>query len=446
MSEEINMEVLGEEKKEYLSSEKHTVLRHALSHSPFNKVVGSLDTSAETDFTFSIDLKTLPVSNQLHSGRCWIFSASTVLREIIAKKCFIESQFEISQNYISYYDKLEKFNYYMEHVIDLAFKGEKKDGRKMAFLLSGVGDGGQWDMYADLVKKYGIVPKAAFSETSQSNETRMSTLLGNSALRQFAAEVYKGLGKGAKKDELEALKDSYMKKIYALLTDSFGVPPEKFDFEYVDKDGKYHIEKDLTPKSFFQKYVGDEIDEFVSLINAPTADKKYYQTYHVELVGNVVGGKPITHLNLPYERLEELMIKQLEGGEIVWFGSDVSYFREREDGIWDDSAFDYKTPFGIDLEFDKADMLDFHHSAMNHAMCVTGVDIKDGKPVRWKIENSWGSDSGKKGYYVMNEGFFRSFVYQAAIRKKYLGEEERKALEKEPVLLPPWDPFGTLAD
>lgn len=446
MSEEIQKKELDEVKKEYLSSEKHAVLRHALSGSAFNSVVGSLDSAKETDFTFSIDLKTLPVSNQLHSGRCWIFSASTVLREIIAKKCNITSQFEISQNFISYYDKLEKFNFYMENVIDLALKGEKKDGRKMAFLLEGVGDGGQWDMYADLVKKYGIVPKSAFSETAQSNETRMSTVLGNSALRQFAAEVYERIEKGAKKDELEVLKDETMKKIYALLTDSFGVPPEKFDFEYVDADGKYHIEKDLTPHSFFEKYVGDEIDEFVSLINAPTADKKYYQTYNVDLVGNVVGGKPITHLNLPYDRLEELIVKQLEGGEIVWFGSDVSYFGKRTEGIWDDSALDYRTPFGIDLEFDKADMLDFHHSAMNHAMCITGVDLKEGKPVRWKIENSWGAENGKKGYYVMNEGFFRSFVYQAAVRKKYLGEKELEALKAEPVLLPPWDPFGTLAD
>lgn len=447
MSKEIELTNLAETRESYLKSEKDTILRHALGQTTFTSVVGSLDEASNTNFTFSVDVETLPVSNQKHSGRCWIFSASTVLREIIAKKANIKGQFEISQNYLSYFDKLEKFNYYMEGVKDLALKGEKHDGRKMQFLLQmGVGDGGQWDMYVDLVKKYGIVPKSAFPETAQSNETRWSTAVGNSALRQFAVEVYRAVSNGKKEADLEVIKEGYMKKIYTLLTDSFGVPPTKFDFEYVDKDGKYHIEKDMTPKSFAEKYVGDEIDEYVSLINAPTSDKEFYQTYNVELVGNVVGGKPITHLNLPMERLEELIIKQLEAGEIVWFGSDVSYYGDRAGGTWDDKSFDFVTPFGVDMKFDKAEMLDFYHSAMNHAMVITGVDLKDGKPVRWKIENSWGDDIGHKGYFVMTESFFKNFVYQAAIKSKYLNEKELEALKKTPVLLAPWDPFGTLAD
>lgn len=447
MSKEIELNELSKLRKTYLQSEKDIVLRHALSKSDFTSVVSSLDESPERDFTFSIDIETMPVSNQKHSGRCWIFSASTVLREIIAHKANIKGQFEISQNYLSYYDKLEKFNYYMEGVISLALQGEKHDGRKMQFLLQyGVGDGGQWDMYVNIIKKYGIVPKAAFSETAQSEETRWSTAVGNSALRQFAAEVYQAIAEGKKAEDLELIKQGYMKKIYALLTDAFGVPPESFDFEYVDKDGKYHIEKGMTPKSFAEKYIGSEIDEYVSLIHAPTSDKSYYQTYNVELVGNVVGGKPITHLNLPFERMEELIIKQLQNGEIVWFGSDVSNFGDRNEGIWDDKSFDFVTPFDIDMKFDKAQMLDFYHSAMNHAMVITGVDLKEGKPVRWKIENSWGKAIGHDGYFVMTEGFFRSFVYQAAIKRSYFDENERKALEKEPILLPPWDPFGTLAD
>ncbi len=444
MKKEITIEELNEVKDGYLADKKNTVIRHMLSKVEMPDVISSLDTH-NTQFTFSVDIPTLPVCDQQRSGRCWIFSASTVLREIIAKKLGIKDHFEISQNYISYFDKLEKYNYYMENVIDLVLKGEEKDSRKMNFLLApGVGDGGQWDMYVDLVKKYGIVPKAAFPETKQSNSTHASSQLANAALRKFASEVYKNKEKGI--DALHELKGEYMKKIYALFTSSFGVPPTKFDFEYTDSEGKYHLEKDLTPKSFFDKYVGEEIDEYVSLINAPTTDKEFYQTYNIELVGNVYEGKPITHLNLPMERLEELIIEQLENKEIVWFGSDVSYFGDRVAGVWDNESFDYETPFGLDLVFDKKDMLDFYHSAMNHAMVITGVDLRDGKPVRWKIENSWGEKAGVRGYYVMSEAFFRNFVYQAAIKSKYLSEKEKEALKKKPVLLSPWDPFGTLAD
>ncbi len=447
MKENIDLNELSSFKEEYSSCNKHKILRHALSLTPLNQVVNSLDESPKQDFTFSVDIKTLPVSNQKHSGRCWIFSASTVLREIINKKLRVKDQFEISQNYLSYFDKLEKYNYYLQNVIDLCLKGEKHDDRKMHFLLSyGVGDGGQWDMYVDLVKKYGIVPKSAFSETEQSNNTNLSTKLANSALRKFASEVYHLKAEGKGKEEMLALKGEYMKKIYNLLTDCFGVPPTKFDYEYVDVDNNYHILKDMTPKQFFEEYVGAEIDEYVSIIHGPTKDKEYYQTYNVELVGNVIDAKPITHLNLPLERIEELIIKQLENGEVVWFGSDVSYYGDRTNGSWNDSAFDYETPFALDFKFDKADMLDFYNSAMNHAMVITGVDLIDGKPTRWKIENSWGDDIGKKGYFVITENWFKYFVYQAAIKSKYLNKEELDALKKTPVLLAPWDPFGTLAD
>ena len=445
-NKELSIEKLAEVKKDYLSQEKNTVVRHALSTSNFNDVFASKDHAENNDFTFSINVETLPVTDQQRSGRCWIFSASNVLREIIAKKCNIKGQFEISQNFISYHDKLEKYNYYAEGLIELVMKGAKHDDRKVSFLLDGVGDGGQWQMYVELVKKYGICPKAAFAETAQSNGTSGSSALCNATLRKFASDIFHAREEGKGEDELREIKDEFNKKIFSILTSSFGVPPEKFDFEYVDKDNNYHIEKDLTPKAFFEKYIGEEIDELVSLIHAPTKDKPYNKTFTLEYVGNVIGGKPIVHLNVDFDRLEQLIINQLKDGEIVWFGSDVSSFRNRDGGVWDDQAFDFETPFGTNTLFDKADMLDFKQAAMNHAMCIVGVDIKGGKPVRWRIENSWGSSAGKDGFYLMSESFFRAFVFQAAVKKKYLNEVELKALEEEPTLLPPWDPFGTLAD
>ena len=445
-SEELSIKWLEKDREKYLQDPKNDVIRHALSTNTFNDVFRSLDKAEDTQFVFSIDVPTLPATNQKRSGRCWIFSASNVLREMIAKKCNIKGQFEISQNFIAYYDKLEKFNYFAQSLIQLVEQGAKHDDRKVAFLLSGVGDGGQWQMFVNLVKKYGIVPKSAFVETQQSGETMGSSQLCNAALREFASKIFKSWEANKDHQKLMALKEIFVDKIFNILTSAFGVPPQVFDFEYVDKDDKYHIEAGLTPLQFFNKYIGDDIDDFVSVINAPTKDKKYNKTYSIEFVNNVFGGKPVTHLNISFDRMEKAIISQLKDGEIVWFGSDVSHFGDRPNGVWDTNTFDYRTPFGVDKLFDKADMLDFYQAAMNHAMCIVGVDIKKGKPVRWKIENSWGTEAGNNGIYIMTEPFFRAFTFQAAIRKKYLLKEELEALEKEPKLLPPWDPFGTLAD
>lgn len=445
-SEQLDIRWLEKDREKYLKDEKNDILRHALSNNSFDTVFKSKDKAEDTQFVFSIDVETLPVTNQRRSGRCWIFSASNVLREIIAKKCNIKGQFEISQNYIAYFDKLEKFNYFAQSLIDLVEQGAKHDDRKVAFLLGGVGDGGQWQMYVNLVKKYGIVPKSAMVETAQSSESFGSNSLMNSALREFASKAFRSYASNKDHDKLMKLKEDFVDCIFNLLTSSYGIPPKTFDFEYIDKDGKYHIEAGLTPNEFFDKYIGDEIDEYVSTIHGPTEDKKYNQTYTIEYVNNVYGGAPVTHLNIPFDRMEKMIINQLKDGEIVWFGSDVSKFGDRELGIWDNNQYDYYIPTGMNKVFDKADMLDFYQAAMNHAMCITGVDIKRGKPVRWKIENSWGEAGGERGYYIMSEAFFKAFTFQAAIKKKYLSEEEQAALKKKPTLLPPWDPFGTLAD
>ena len=445
-SEELSLKWLEKDREKYVNDSKQTIIRHALSQTTFNNVFVSQDQIEDTQFVFSIDVPTLPVTNQKRSGRCWIFSASNILREIIAKKANIKGQFEISQNYIAYFDKLEKYNYFAQSLINLIEANAKKDDRKVAFLLDGVGDGGQWQMYVNLVKKYGVVPQSAFPENQQSGETYGSTSLANSALREFASKAFKSWENNKDHDKLLKLKEEFVDKIYNLLTSTFGLPPTEFDFEYVDKDDKYHIEAGLTPLDFFNKYIGDELDEFVSIINAPTKDKKYNKTYSIEFVGNVYGATPVTHLNISWDRMEKAIINQLKDGEIVWFGSDVSYFGDRERGIWDNNMFDYVSPFGLNKLFDKADMLDYKQAAMNHAMCIVGVDIKKGKPIRWKIENSWGDANGDKGFYLMSESFFKAFTFQAAVRKKYLVKDELDALEKEAKLLPPWDPFGTLAD
>ena len=428
----------------YNKDPKNTILRHALSKTSIQDIVYSRDNHSKAYFAFSHSIKTLPVTNQKKTGRCWIFAALNVLREIIAKKLNLK-EFELSQSYISLFDKIEKINYELEAIIDLI--DVDYDDRTLCHILHNtISDGGQWDMFVSLVKKYGIVPKNVYEESFTSSETAHMTKLINVNLRKFASFAHESYKKDKNLDVIREEKNKLMKKIYDIMLDLFGVPPQKFDFEYIDKDDNYHFEKDYTPKSFFDKFIGNEIDEYISLIHAPTKDKKYMTSYTIKYLGNVVGGKMVKHLNLPIDRIIELILLQLKDDEIVWFGSDVSFYGNRTQGHWDDKSYDYETPFGLDFDYDKGECLDFGISAMNHAMCITGVDLKDNIPLKWKIENSWGSENGYKGYYFMSDTWFKKYTYQAVIKRKYLSEEERNAYDKEPVVLKPWDPMGSLAD
>ena len=441
--EPIKKTYLEKELKNYKGDEKNTIIRHALVKNSLLTVAASQDEIKEMDFNFDINIKTLPAANQKASGRCWLFAATNVCREVIAKKLNL-ANFELSQSYLAFYDRLEKSNYLLEAVIELIDK--EYDDRTLAFLLqNGVGDGGQWDMFVSLANKYGLCPKNVYPETNTSSATRETAQLINFTIRKFASDakaLYQAKGLEAVRKE----KEEVLNKIYFLLVNAYGLPPEKFDFEYTDKDGNYHLEKGFDALSFKDKYLGDSLNDYVSLINAPTKDKAFGKTYTVQYLGNVVGGKQVTHLNVTMDRMKELILKQLRDDRIVWFGSDVGFYGDREEGVWDDTRFDLNTPFGLDLKMNKGESLDYHASQMNHAMCITGVSFKEGIPSKWKIENSWGKDRAKDGYYIMSKSWFDQFVYQAVVDKKYLNEEELKALQGEPVVLKPWDPMGSLAD
>ena len=441
--EEIKKEYLAKQFKAYKKDEKNVIIRHALSNTSLYTLANNQDNAIDMDFNFDINIKTLSAANQKASGRCWIFAATNVCREIIAQKCNLD-KFELSQSYLAFFDRLEKANYLLESVIELIDKDY--DDRTLTFLLqNGVGDGGQWDMFVSLVNKYGVCPKNVFPETNTSSATRETGQLINFSIRKFASEA-KAL---YEKEGLEAVrkqKDKLLNKFYVLLTNAYGLIPEKFDFEYTDKDGNYHLEKGFTPLSFKEKYLGSLLDDFVSLINAPTKSKPFGKTYTIQYLGNVVGGKEVTHLNVSMDRMKELILAQMKDNRIVWFGSDVGFYGDREEGVWDDGKFDLDSLASLNLKMDKGESLDYHASQMNHAMCITGVSFKDGIPSKWKIENSWGTDRAKAGYYIMSASWFDQFVYQAVVDKKYLNKDELKALKAKPIVLKPWDPMGSLAD
>lgn len=416
-------------------------LKRVLMQNDLTKLFDKQEQRPLTQFRFSNEIKTMSVTSQKSSGRCWIFAGLNVLRQTIAQKNGIK-EFELSQNYIAFWDLFEKINFFIESMDD--FLECKSDDRTLHHLLDiGIQDGGQWDMFVSLIEKYGIVPKEAMVETASSGNTRYMDKIINIKLRQYAANA-RALVASGKANEVNELKKVVLDELFTFLSMNLGTPPEKINFEYMKKD-EYKIIKDLTPQQFYLEQVGDVLGNYVSVINAPTKDKPYLNTYTVNYLGNVIGGRDIKYLNLEMKDLKELVLKQLLAEEVVWFGSDVGRHGTRSSGVWDDQSFDNEKLLGMSLEMSKEDQLDYRQSQMTHAMVITAVNIDEGKPNRWKIENSWGDKTGHKGYYLMSDTWFDQYVYQAVIDKKYLTDKQSKAWDKKPKALDPWDPMGSLA-
>ncbi len=439
----ISQQQLADWSADYNGCAQRRLATMALSKSDLSAVAYVPQNGFAMKQKFSVEIPTLEVTNQQASGRCWLFAATNVLRERIAKELNLE-KFELSQSYLAFWDKFERANYFLESILETA--NLPADDRTVSFVLAtGVHDGGQWDMFANIVEKYGVVPKDVYNETYQSCHTNSMNHYLNRNLKICAAKLRAMVAEGRPEAEIQAAKSEMLGRVYGFLCSCYTEPPKTFDFEYVDKDKNYHIEKDMTPASFCEKYVGDLLKKTVSVIHAPTKDKPYHKTYTIRMLGNVVGGREVRHLNLTMDEFKAAVIAQMQAGKVVWFGSDVGKFGEREKGVWDDQSFDAALLTGLDMEISKADALDYGFSAMNHAMVLTGVQLEDGRPVRWKIENSWGDANGEKGYYVCSDSWFDQYVFQAAVEREYLGDLAALA-DQTPAVLEPWDPMGTLAD
>ncbi len=393
--------------------------------------------------TFSHMVKGGPITNQKQSGRCWMFAGLNTLRIPVMQKLGLE-EFELSQAYQMFWDKFEKANYFLESILETL--AEPLDGRLVAWLLSApLNDGGQWDMFVNLVEKYGVVPKWIMPESFHSSQSRGMNSLLTAKLREDAARLRGLYTGGAGRDALRQEKERMLSEFYVALVTFLGEPPERFDFEYRDKDQEFHREQGLTPLEFFRRHVSMDLREYVSVINAPTADKPYGRTFTVKYLGNVKGGRNVLYLNVEPEVLRQAARAQLVDGEAVWFGCDVGKMQDREGGMMAADLYDYRSVVGMPLEMTKAERLDYGESLMTHAMVFTGVNIVDGKPNRWRVENSWGTENGQKGYFVMDDDWFDAYMYQVVVRRSYLPSELQAALSQTPIELQPWDPMGSLA-
>ena len=444
MSKAISQEQLQNFQADLDKHEGHEVNERAVTKNGILSVSADYRSEVAMDRVFSIDIDTGKVADQKRSGRCWMFAALNTMRHSMREKLHMKDDFELSQNYTFFWDKLEKSNYFLENVLQTAEL--PTSDRKVAWLMqTPQQDGGQWDMLVALIQKYGVVPQTVMPETfNSSNSTEINKQL-NLKLRKDAVELRELVAANKSDADIQKAKEKMLNEIYRMLAYTFGEPPANFDFEYRDTDNNYHRIENITPQEFFKKYVGWNLDDYVSIINAPTADKPFNHMYTVEMLGNVLGGRQVRHLNLDMQTFRKVAIEQLKHGESVWFGSDVGQESDRKKGIMDTNLYHQDELFDVDFSMSKAERLDYGESMMTHAMVLTGVDLVDDQPTKWKVENSWGDKVGEKGFFVMSDDWMEEFSYQIVVNKKYLPKDLQEILKEEPTVLAPWDPMGALA-
>lgn len=424
-------------KEDFQKESCHTLIQRGVMK---NGILDSSQNEAvlgKNNFIFSVDDDCEAVANQNQSGRCWMFSCLNTLRHHIEKKYKIKN-LELSQNFTNFYDKLEKSNYFYQNIIDTA--NSELDDRTVRHLLqTPQQDGGDWELIVSIIEKYGVVPKASMKETHASfNSAELNTVL-NRKLRQDAITLRTLVHENAAESELTSVREKMLDEVYTLLSVALGLPPETIDFEYRDTDKNYHADRGLTPKEFYQKYVDINLTDYVELINVPIESMPYNKMYTVELGNNMVGGTPNLYLNVDMDTLKDYAVKQLQSGEPVWFACDVLQASDIKKGVMDPHLYDLEATFGITDTMTKGQRFEHRESLPTHAMVLGGVDLVDGKPTKWKVENSWGPKVGDKGFFVMSDEWMDQYTYAVAIRKDLLTPELQEIAQSTPIVLPYWN-------
>ena len=427
----------------FSSQPNHQLMQNVVTQHDVNDVALNRNIVAEATHSFSTVLDDWSVTNQARSGRCWMFAGLNLFRSETRNVLNVK-EFEFSQSYVMFWDKMERANYILEAVIETADR--PIDDRVVAWLLQQpLGDGGQWDMFVSLVRKHGVVPKTVMPETESSgNSMRMNAGL-NYQVRQGARNIRSLYADEAGLDKMREAKQESLRAIYQILSIHLGTPPAQFDWQWKDKDGKFHRDGEMTPLAFAEKYITTPMEDYVCLVNDPRGSSPPGRTYTVQYLGNVVDGTRITYLNVDIDLMKDIAMRMLQDGTPVWMGCDTGKQMHRDKGLWDAELFDYASVYSADFEMDKAERLEYHQTAMTHAMLFTGVDVVDGKPRRWRVENSWDDKVGEKGFFLMNDSWFAEYMFEIAAPKSYLPQELQDALALEPIVLPPWDPMGSLA-
>ncbi len=411
-------------------------LMNAVTNNDIKKLTVNREYIQTHDEVFNIKTSVKGITDQKSSGRCWMFAGLNIMRPIVMEKFNLDS-FNFSQTYPFFWDKLEKSNFFLEAIIETRQKDI--DDRELETLIkSPLGDGGWWNYYVNLIEKYGLVPQKIMPETVNSSQTKMMNEILENLLRQEAAKIREMAKNGIKVPELRAHKLEMLKKIYQLLVIHLGVPPREFSWRYTDKDGNIN-EQNYTPLTFYTEAIGLDLKNYVAIFNHPVHPlEKHYQ---IKYCRNMFNMADMNFINLEISQLQTYTLKSLLNNEPVWFAADVKWQMEREVGIMREGIYDYESLFGINLKMSKSEKILYRISTPNHAMAFVAVDTVDGKPAKWRVENSWGKKKGNEGYWTMYNNWFDNYVYTIIIHKKYLTGKDIAILQTKPEILPAWDPI-----
>lgn len=426
-------------------SQTQTTVRQALFNALAANSIDNLAKNHANQGTlntyFNVETKKQSITDQKSSGRCWMFSGFNVLRSVFANRTDSLSV-ELSQDYLFFYDQLEKANLFLQGVIDCASK-PIDDQRVQFFFKSPLGDGGTFCGVADLVDKYGLVPSSVMPETYSSNNTSKATSLIKSKLREYGLQLRAMVAEGKKASELKQEKTMMLGKIYSMLTLVFGEPPTQFNYAFKSSDGRaMTVEKSYTPQSFAKEILGGKQlnGSFIMVMNDPR--REYYKTYEVELDRHTYDGHNWKYLNLPMKDIANLAISSLKDGRKMYSSYDVGKFLDRKTGVCDINNFDYGSLFNTTFGMDKAQRIMTFDSGSTHAMTLTAVDLdKNGNPLKWKVENSWGADWGQKGCLIMTNEWFGEYMFRLVVDKKYVPAEIMKQFNQKPTMVTPEDPL-----
>ncbi len=414
-------------------------LTNALSNNDITKIALSRENLSTVDHHFKYKVEVKGISNQMKSGRCWMFTSMNTLRPLVIDKYKL-SNFEFSHNYLYFWDIFEKANLYLEAQIKYADK--PMDDKYVKWLFkSPVGDGGVWNSFTNLADKYGLVPKEVFPETNSSNNTGWMIRIINRKLREDGLELREISSTEAKGKELESKKIEMLKDIYRILAMNLGEPPTEFKYRFVDKNDSIGEYKTYTPKSFMTEVLGDiNFGDYVMLMNDPT--REYNKVYEIEYDRNVIEGRNWIYLNLPSDKLKELAVKSIKNNVSMYASCDVGKQLNNSIGIADVNNFDFESLYGVKFGMNKAERINTFESGSSHGMALIAVDVDENeKPVKWQFENSWGTKSGHNGYLTFTDEWFNEYLFRVVVKKEFIDAEIVKLLEQKPIVLPPWDPM-----
>ena len=429
----ISAEMLAKISDRYEGNSADKALRNALATTPINTLALNAENAAMIDTHFSDRVRTKGITDQKSSGRCWLFTGLNVLRAKMIDKYELPGM-EFSQNYLFFYDQLEKANLFLQGVIDT--KDLPFEDRKVDWLFSNpLSDGGQFTGVSNLITKYGLVPAEAMPETYQSDNTSQMANLLKLKLREYGLEL-----REAPKSKVQDMKIRQLSEIYRMLALCLGEPVQEFEWTRCDKNNNIVSRKKYTPKSFYDEFIGEDLENnYVMIMNDPC--REYGKVYEIDYDRHVYDGHNWLYINLPIDRIKEMAIASIKDNTAMYFSCDVGKFANSKKGVLDINNFDYESLMGVTFGMDKKERVQTHASGSSHAMTLIAVDIVAGKPVKWMVERSWGPASGYQGNYIMTDEWFNEYMFRLVVEKKYVPADVLKMLDQKPVQLPAWDPM-----